>query len=258
MSSFTQLTERAEQVMANIQQLQATEKQALADAPTASAADRAKLTQKINEIYQLRLTAYEQLQTMFNEHEDMSSDAQTIIKKQVAISKVVDGELAESRLRLAAITEDMDQKIRMAEVNSYYTDYYDEYKYLAQIVVCICVPLIIFGALSSNGLLPSNIYGVLAGMVMVLGGLVLFKHIVYLSTRSTDQWDVTNWGRMPPNISPGEISTKAEAASASTASAMSGSGDSLKPKMCVGSACCDSVSAYDATTNKCVEIHTTA
>lgn len=259
MSSFNQLTERAEQVVADIQQLQATEKQLLADledAPIASAADRAKLTQKINEVNQLRLNAYEQLQTMFSEHSELEGDVRASIKKQVAIAKVVDGELAELRRRLAVVERERAQKIRIAEVNSYYADYYDGYKYLAQIIVFTCVPLILFGMLSRNGLLPSNIYGVLAGIILVIGGLLLFKQTVYLSTRGTTQWNVINWGRMPSSRPPlgqsGQPPTTA--ATASMAAAASGNGDTLKPKTCVGSACCDSVSAYDATTNKCVEI----
>ena len=262
MVSFKDLSERVERVLADIQQLQSAERESLdqleSDATTSAA--RAQLTRKIAEVHQLRGDAYAQLEAVFEAHGEQTSAARAAVGQQMKIAKMVDAELAAARRRLAVLETTREQKSRSAEINTYYASYYDGYRTLMQIVVATCAPMIVLGLLAQRGLLSGGVYGVLAGLALAIGGLAVFRQTMFLSTRDPNQWDVSAISRHSGSSKkPGPGSGADKSASKTTAAAAAPDApDAAAATICTGEACCDSTSAYDAASNKCVELSTSA
>ena len=240
--NFDNLQERNQQVLDNISQLQIQEKQMYdsLDDVTLSSEQKQQIINKINEISQMRMNMYATMKDMYSYYQKNVSASSTTLGQEVVAIDVLENELNEAKKRLNLLQDQKYNKLRLVEINTYYGKRYNAHTRIMKIIVIMCIPLIILAFLANRGLLPSNLYIFLSGLVIIIGLVLLGLQIIDMSNRDNMNWDEYNWyfdrSNAPSDTTEG-TATDPWATNSLT---------------CIGSACCYEGSTYDEDKNICV------
>jgi hypothetical protein len=160
---LSSLQENNEKVLNDIKQLQEQEEdlssslQEKISAKTITETEQSQITNKINELYQMRLNLYELLKDNFSFYENnVSSSSNTLIEQKYAID-IIEKQLNIERVKLAKLQETKYNKLREIEFNSSYASQYQAQTDILKTIAYWCIPLIIIILLSNQGLIPSNL-----------------------------------------------------------------------------------------------------
>jgi hypothetical protein len=255
MESLTDSTSNAqnnEQILNDIQNLQQLEQQlfnTLETNTSLSATEKQKLITKANELSRFRINLYKTLggvNAFFNSA--LSSSLGTLKEQTIAIS-IVETELNKAKKRLEMLEEERNNKIRLVEINEYYSDKYEEHAQLMKIIIFTLIPIIILSFLYNKGLLPNTIYRFFIIVISIIGAVYLWRRYASIITRDNMNYQEYNW-YFDPNLATSGVATTSVDPWLSTTS---GSGFGT----CIGQACCASGQVYDSTSNQCVATTTT-
>jgi hypothetical protein len=106
--------------------------------------------------------------------------------------------------------------------------------------------------LSNKEILPSNIYKLLASLILIIGAVIIGLQIIDLSNRSSMNWDEYNWHFDKDNV----VTETTENTESEHKDPWETSASKKSKSVCVGSACCYEGSTFDEEKNICV-INTT-
>ena len=202
------------------------------------------LVQKINEISQMRINLYKNLNGMYSfYHSNVASTRNTIEEQSVAID-IVEKELNEAKLRMKAIEEEKYNKLRLVEINSYYGEQYSAHATIMKVVIMICLPVLILTILLNRGILPRNLYTILVIIIVVVGVIYLWKYVISAVSRDNMNYQEYTWNFKPQNAP--AVDTSGAGATDPWATKLNGT--------CQGQACCDDGYTYnsDVSVNRCV------
>lgn len=202
------------------------------------------LVQKINEISQMRINLYKNLNGMYSFYHSNVASTRNTIEEQSAAIDIVEKELNEAKLRMKAIEEEKYNKLRLVEINSYYGQQYSEHSKIMKIIIITCLPILILTILLNRGIFPRTLYNILVIIIAVTGAIFLGKNIISAMSRDNMNYQEYTWNFNPSDAPPVDTSSSSTTdpwASTSTA-------------VCEGQACCDVGYTYNAdpTVNKCV------
>jgi hypothetical protein len=156
---------------------------------TLSQSEKDYLMQKINEISQMRINLYKNLNGIYNFYnENIASTNNTMSEQSVAI-QIVENELNEAKRRLSLIEEEKNNKFRLVEINNYYSQKYNDHSNIMKIIIVTCVLILIISFLKNRGLLPGSVYGILFIIIGSIGIIVLCKHLLDSSMRDNMYYD---------------------------------------------------------------------
>lgn len=240
------LQEKNQQVLNNISQLQIQEKRLhdSLDDVSLTSDQRKQLIDKINEISQMRINMYSDLKDMYAYyHKNVSTSGSTLEQQMVAVD-ILENELNQSKEKLDVLEAEKNNALRLVQINTYFGKRYSAHSKLMKTVVIMCIPLIILAVLANKGILPTNLYVVISGLVIVIGLLIIGLQIIDISNRSNMNWDEYNWYFDRESA---ETTTEED----TTSSSNSNPWGSVSTT-CIGSACCYEGTTYDETTNVCV------
>jgi hypothetical protein len=201
------------------------------------------LVQKINEISQMRVNLYKNLNGMYSfYHTNVASTRNTIEEQSVAID-IVEKELNEAKLRMKAVEEEKYNKLRLVEINNYYGQQYSEHTSIMKLIIMICVPVLLLTILLNRGILPRNLYTILIIVIVVVGVIYMWRYIISAVSRDNMNYQEYNWNFKPqdaPAIDTNVVPVNPWA--------------SKSNGTCSGQACCDDGYTYnsDPMVNKCV------
>lgn len=241
------LNQSNNQVISNIKQLQATEMELFNSLEKGLANNTLSLSQeksivgKINEISQIRVNLYKNLNGQTSFYTDNITSSVGTMKQQEQAIYIVENELNEAKRRLALIEEDKNNKLRLVEINTYYGDRYADYAEMMKTIVIVCIPIIVLAYLAKLGFLPPSIYNILLIISVVFIAIYMGWKILYLNFHDEMNYQEYNW---TVNTSKYPI--------LDTTSTTSSSPWSSSPTTCIGQDCCLCGSTYDATLNRCV------
>jgi hypothetical protein len=241
-NNFDNLQERNQQALNDISQLQITEQQLYdsLDNVSLTAEQKQTIIHRINEISQMRLNLYANLKDMYSFYQQNISASRNTSGEQIAAIDVIENELNESKRRMNLLQDQKYNKLRMVEINTYYGKRYNAHTKIMKTIVIFCVPIIILAILANNGILSTNIYSFLTGIIIIVAVVLLGYQLLDLSNRDNMNWDEYNWhfnqSTAPTaTIQPAVVSPW-----------------SLPSLVCIGSECCYTGSTYDSSTNVCV------
>ena len=245
---FDTLHERNKQTLNNISQLQSQEKQLYDRLNNVSLSSERKqqIINSINEIYQMRINMYANMKDMYSYYQQNVAESRTTLGQEIAAIDVLENELNETKRRMNIIQDETYNKLRLVEINTYYGKRYNAHATLMKIIVLTCIPLLILSILANKGILPSNIYVFLTGIILIIGMIVLGLELIDISNRDNMNWDEYNWN-FDASKAPSSTGTS------STGTSSTGSNPWETPSVvCVGSACCADGITYNAEQNMCV------
>ena len=243
--NFDSLQERNEQVLNNISQLQTQERDLYKSLDDVSLSTEQKqfIINRINEISQMRMNLYAGLKDMYSHYKENVSASKSTLGQSIAAVDILENELNESKIKLNLIEDQKFNKLRLVEINTFFGKRYNAHSKLMKTIVIICIPVIILSVLANKGILPINIYKLLTGIILVIGGIIIGLQIIDIFNRDNMNWDEYDW-----------YFDKSNAPSSSTYQDSSENANpwSTPSITCVGSDCCYDGSTYDSEKNICV------
>jgi len=242
--NFDSLQERNQQVVSNIAQLQAQEKDLYSslDDVNLNSEQKQRIINQINEISQMRINLYAGLKDAYSFYQKNVSASKNTLGQSMEAIDILENELNQSKIRLNLLEDQKYNKLRLVEINTYYGKRYKAHSGLMKTIVIICIPIIILTILANKEILPPKLYAFLMGIILILGILSIGTQLIDISSRDNMNWDEYYWyfnkDKAPSDTTIGDITNPWEKNSLSLT--------------CIGSACCYEGSTYDSTQNICV------
>lgn len=183
-ASVQSLQEGQNQTLQNVRQLQDTEKGLYkkleaAIAANVSSDEQQQIIDQINKVKELRVSQFGTLNNMADSlKKNVSSTLNNFIDEMGDSIVVVQNELDKSGRRLNKVEEIKNNKLRMAEINTYYGKQYKEGANTLKTILYFCVPLILLFILKKNEVLPEIILNMLITILLVVGGIIVLKKLV--------------------------------------------------------------------------------
>jgi len=196
----------------------------------------------INDLSQVRINLYETLGGVNNYFQKALNNTQGTLKAQSMAIQIVENQLNDAKKKLASLEEERNNKLRLVQINTYYSDKYAAQTWLMKILIMTLIPMIILALLHNKGILPNAVFYILIGIVSLIGGWFLVNTWLSIVSRDNMNYREYNWGSAP-------------AESTTTTEDGEDGGDNPWEKdltTCVGEECCDETQTYDSTENKCV------
>ena len=209
---------------------------------TLSSQEKNDLITKINEISQIRVNLYRSLGKNYAFYQDNISSTHDTMEEQAAAISVVEKELNDSKRRLSFMEDEKYNKLRLIEINTYYSDLYADHTSIMKLIIYIFIAVLIITILRNRGILPVNIFNILFVIIVVIGVILLVYHLIYTITRDNMNYREYDW-----------YFNKSNAPDVDLGSTNVDPWESSLGLTCVGQACCDEGYVYDSdpTVNKC-------
>jgi hypothetical protein len=243
MSGLPKVQENNEQILNDIQSLQKMEQQLFSNLesnPNLSTTEQKKIIEKMNQLSNMRVNLYKTLSGVNNYFESALNTSIGSLKEQVIAIGIVEDELNRAKKRLEVLEEEKNNKIRLVEINSYYSDKYAEHSNLMKIIIFTLVPVLILAFLNNKGLLPNTVYYVLIVIIASIGAYFFWQRMASIWMRDNMNYQEYVWAFDP---------STAPSGSSSSSDPWDGS---INIGTCIGDACCSPGLVYDNNINQCV------
>lgn len=243
-------SEKNQQVLFGISQLQKTEKELYANLalPNLSSIEKQRIINQINELSQMRMDMYSNLQNLYSSYQQNVNNLDTTLDVQMKAIDNMEDELNQVKIHLNSIDQMKIDKLRTVEINNYYAKRYNSYKNIMFVISLSCIPILLLTILSNKTIIPSNVYGLLVSLIVVISSYLIFKQYLDISNRDNINWDSYSWYFDKNNApDPGDADDEEVLDE-------DGEEDGKEEDLCVGSACCQEGTTYDSILNVCVPI----
>jgi hypothetical protein len=242
-------SEKNDQVLSGISQLQQREKElySILANPNMSSEEKKNIIEQINELSQMRINMYLNLQNMYSSYHSNASNLSSSLDSQVESIDLMEDELNQMKLHLNEIDQMKMDKLRTVTINNYYAKRYNAYKNIMFVISVSCIPILLLTILNNKSVIPSNVYGLMVSLIIIVSTYFIFVQYSDISNRDPNNWDAYSW-----------YFNKSEAPSSTDKSSSESSpddeDDDPDDDICVGSACCQDGTIYDASLNLCVPV----
>jgi hypothetical protein len=245
----TQFNLGVSQTINSIKDMQTTEMKLYTslDNPNLTTDERNNIINRINQIGETRATLYNSLNNMTSSYQQNMSSSQNTIQQQKFAIDIVENELNEAKVRMKLLEDQKNDKLRLVEINTYYGKRFGAHTEIVKIIIYVCIFMLITIILGKNGILPTNVYITLNGLIIVIGVIAIGKKILDLSNRDNMNFDEYDW-----YFDKSKAPTDTSGAGA-TSSQPVDPWASVTPT-CIGEMCCDQTKGlkYDNDLKICV------
>jgi hypothetical protein len=246
MPSYESSNDDTEQLLKDIVNLQNIEKELFETLETNSNLTNEeynKIVNKINSISEMRINIYNTLGGINNFYKNSIVDSQETLKQQMFAIKIVEEQLTLSRQKLAAIKLEKNNKVRLIEINEYYSGKYREHTILMKYVILMLLPIIILSYLFNKGFISNTIFYALLIFIAITGCIFIVHRLVSIMMRDNMNYQEYLWYFNIKN-----------------APAPDGDGSNTNPWLstnslfgtCIGNSCCTDGMIYNTKLDKCV------
>jgi len=259
-NTYTESEDRQVSLLSDITKLQTMEsnlykKLEAADANNVSQQEQNAMIAKINELSKMRMSLFEEIDKMYKGLQGRVSQSRIDLTNQLTVSGVMEQELNKAKRDLNLLQANKDNKMRLVEINTYYSNKYQAQTQLMKLIILVCIPLLVLAILAKKQLLPPRVSTILIWAVLIIGGILIIRKFIDINSRSNMSFQEYDWRWSPPSddgqtvIEYDEAQFQSGVQSAendmSDAAADIGLG-------CIGAACCSTGTYYDSDKNECV------
>ena len=162
---------------------------------------------------------------------------------------IVESELNNAKNQIQVLQTEKNNKLRMVEINKYYSLNYKNHSNIMKIIILTCIPIIIFAFIGNKEIIPSWITNILISLSLGIGIIFMFfsvKDLYFRDNMNYEKYDVSS---NPPssNASDKEENPFIEVKDQSW-------DDSFG---CFGKECCAEGTAFNSDTNRCESVNET-
>ena len=212
--------------------------------PSSSPERRENITQTIQMIEPIRTNLINTLNGMYSYYTQNVDSANNVMQQQKQAMDIINRELALSKKKLEYIQEQKINKIRLIEINDYYSEEYAEYTKLVKYIIYMLLPIILLTIIGKMEIVPSNLLGLFIIIILLVGVYFISPVIFSILSRDTMNYNEYRWRfdkSTAPKVDIGEASKGDMFAYANNG------GEAV----CVGEQCCSDGFRYNASLNKC-------
>jgi len=180
--------------------------------------------------------------------QNLTGSSHTLEQQTNAVA-IMDKEMEQAKKRLAYINEQKENKLRIVEINQYYSASYAEWTHLVKILIITLVSFaIVINMTSYFPGLPSEVYSMLMFIISVVSLYYIFVSVISIYSRDNMVYDEYNWN-FNINSAPKMDSASSFKNSFKLPSMMS----------CIGENCCQDGTLWNNDIGKCIvpEVSTT-
>jgi hypothetical protein len=206
--------------------------------------------EQINSIASMRMNLYDSMGSNNEFYQTNLKMANDTLYQQTQVLDILENKLNDNRKKIMALAENKNNNIRLAEINSYYSEKYRAQARFMKIVIILILPVLISAMLLKRGLIPYIVFKIISIIVGVVSFFFLVHQLYFFSTRNNMVYKENNVYVNTTNLS----STPFGDSSGNDPWFVSYNNSSaINSDYCVGTACCSSGMTYDASLNQCVE-----
>lgn len=244
---MTDMQEKKEQTLTDIQGLQSIEQDLFDQLNNKDLTSEQKtaIITKINEISQMRINLYNNLNSMyFFFGTNISSSNASLAEQTIAIG-IVEQQLNSAKEKLDEMQQNTNENMRMIEINTYYGEKYSNYTDILKLSIIFCIPILFFTLLLRGEIISNGVYSFFIIILFFFAIITIGIKILDASHRSDMNYDEYIWGfnkKTAPSVSSSPPLTSSDP----WANAPSTSID------CLGQNCCYEGTNYNAKLNQCV------
>ena len=146
MSRLPNASNNNQEILNNIQSLQKVEQSLFKNldaTATLSPEKQKEMIGEINRISNMRVNLYNSLGGINNYFRSALTNSQGTLREQTVAIGIVEDELNRAKQRLAALEDEKNNKIRLVQINTYYSDKYSEQTKLMKILILTLIPILI-------------------------------------------------------------------------------------------------------------------
>lgn len=259
-NTLQQADDRQAALLKNINNLQTMESDLYKQLEAASVNDtdstkQDAIVKKINELSTMRMTMFQELDGMYRSMQGRVAQSRINLVDQLTVTGVMEKELNNAKKNLNLVQANKNNKMRLVEINTYYASKYKAQAGLMKMVIMICIPLLILAIVAKKGLIPQNISKVLIGVVIVVGGFMIIKEAINISSRNNMNFDEFDWTWNADANDPTVYEYNKEQLEG-TSDDVEDDANSFAANLgigCVESNCCADGTIYDEDKGQCIE-----
>ena len=255
--NYDKMNQSQAQTIKNIRELQNMEKNLYKKLDTSVAGksvskqEARRIINRINELSTLRQSLFKNLKNMYSLLRNNVSSARKNLVNDLTNIGIVEGELNNAKKQIEVLQTEKNNKLRMVEINKYYSLNYQNHSDIMKIIILTCIPVIIFAVIGNTQIIPSSITTILISICLGIGLIALFFKIKDIVFRDNMNYEEYDWG------------TPSSSSSSSDEEDDDPFGVQIKNKSwddsfgCFGEDCCDNGTSYNSDTNKCESVNET-
>lgn len=211
--------------------------------------EQAKLTNNLVLIQDTRTNLINALSSINAYYSQNLTGSSHTLEQQTNALAIMDKEMEQAKKRLAYINEQKENKLRVVEINQYYSASYAEWTHLVKILIITIVAFAI--VINITGYfpgLPSEMYSSLMFIISIISLYYIFVSVISIYSRDNMVYDEYNWN-FNINSAP-KMGTDASVTNSFKLPSM---------MSCVGENCCQDGALWNNDIGKCVapEVSTT-
>lgn len=238
-----------DQLLADIERLQTIEKELFANLETNDSAEQQNKTiERINSISDMRIDLYQTIGGMNQFYKTSLANSEDTLNEQKVAIGIIEKELNESKQKIDELKNAKIGKMRTIELNSYYSDAYEEKTQLMKVLFYTLLPIVVISFLYKRGLLPRFVFNSLTVLIVLIGSYFALKYITSIFMRDNMNYQEYDWFFNKDNA---PKATPTDGGGETDHWALGSLGT------CIGESCCpegnDSGLVYDTTTNRCIK-----
>ena len=231
-----------QEILNDIQSLQGIEQNLFnsLENPNLTPEEQESTINKINRLSEMRINLYKTLTGVNLFFQQALSSSRGTLTEQTAAIGVIEYELNQAKKRLRKLEQEKNNKIRIVEINNYYSQQYEEYSNLMKLVILCLVLIILLSVLKQIGLLPYNWYYIFVTIIALIGSVRFFRLVWSIANRDTMNYQEYDWYFDKANA------PKSKGIGDNDPWAGAGLG------ACMGQYCCSDGQTYDTTLDQCI------
>lgn len=259
-NTYTQSEDRQVSLLSDITKLQTMEsnlykKLEAADANNSSQDEQNAMVAKINELSNMRMSLFEEIDKMYKSVQGRVSQSRIDLTNQLTVSGVMEQELNKAKRNLNLLQANKDNKMRLVEINSYYSNKYQAQTGLMKLIILVCIPLLVLAILAKKQILPPRVSTFLIWAVLIIGGILIIRKFLDINSRNNMSFQEYDWRWSPPSddgqtvlqYDEAQFQGGVQSAEDDVTDAASAMGLG-----CIGAECCSTGTYYDSDKNECV------
>jgi hypothetical protein len=208
---------------------------------------------QINSIASMRMNLYDSMGSNNQFYQSNLKMANDTLNQQTQVLDILETKLNDNRKKIIALAENKNNNIRLAEINSYYSEKYKAQARFMKIVIILILPVLISAILVKRNLIPYVVFKYISVIIGVISFFFLINQLYFFSTRNNMVYQEYNAKfKNTPNSS----STSFGDSSGNDISGNDISGNDpwfANSYLCEGSNCCSSGMTFNTGLNQCVE-----
>ena len=208
---------------------------------------------QINSIASMRMNLFNSLGSYNQFYQTNLKMANDTLYQQTQVLDILESKLNDNRKKIIALAENKNNNVRLAEINSYYSEKYKAQARFMKIVIILILPVLISAILLKRGLIPYVVFKYISVIIGVISFFFLVNQLYFFSTRN-------NMVYKENNIYVNTTKLATSPFGDSSGNDVSGNdpwfvtyNNSTNSSVCQGSNCCSTGMTYNTGLNQCVE-----